>query len=194
MAEFLAPFAGDQADELAGRLIGRFGSLNRVLSASAAQLSAAAGGHERACAAIAGARRLVEAALDEEFVRAPVDGADPALHHYLRARLATSDTERLHVVYCDAAQGYLADETVAVGDAARIEARARPLIERALALGAAGFLLAHNHPSGVCRPSADDIAATRRLREIAEALEITLVDHLIVTRRSIFSMRAGGCL
>ncbi|ANY19740.1 hypothetical protein A6F68_01223 [Tsuneonella dongtanensis] len=194
MADLLAPFAGDGAAELADRLIARFGSLARALAASPAQLHAAAGGHEAACAAIAGARRLVEAALDEELVRAPVDGADPALHRYLRARLVAADTERLHVVYCDAARGYLADETVAAGDARRIEARARPVIERALALGAAGFLMAHNHPSGVCRPSADDIAATRQLAAIAEALELTLVDHLIVTRRSVFSMRDGGCL
>jgi DNA repair protein RadC len=46
----------------------------------------------------------------------------------------------------------------------------------------------------VCRPSADDIAATRRLQTIAEALELRLVDHLIVTRRAVYSMRAGGCL
>lgn len=194
MADLLAPFAGDAATEIADRLIRRFGTLERALAASPEQLCAAAGGHERACAAIAGARRLVEAALDEEFVRARVDGDDPALHQYLRARLATADTERLHVVYCDAGQGYLADETVAAGDASRIEARARPVIERALALGAGGFLLAHNHPSGVCRPSVDDIAATRRLGTIAEALELRLVDHLIVTRRAVFSMRAGGCL
>ncbi|MFN6936089.1 MAG: JAB domain-containing protein [Tsuneonella sp.] len=193
MADLLVPFAGDEAEELAHRLIGRFGSLARALAASPAQLSAAAGGHEAACAAIAGARRLFEAALDEELVRAPVDGTDPALHRYLRAHLAPSDTEQLHVIYCDAAQGYLANETLASGDARRIEARARPVIERALALGAGGFLLAHNHPSGICRPSVDDIASTRRLDAIAEALELKLVDHLIVTRRNIFSMREGGC-
>ena len=68
------------------------------------------------------------------------------------------------------------------------------MIERALALGAAGFVLAHNHPSGDCRPSADDLAGTRQIAGIAEALELTLIDHLIVTRRCVYSMRAGGCL
>lgn len=157
-------------------------------------MRAAAGGFDEACAAIVGARRLVEAALDEEFVRAPVDGADPALHGYLRARLAGAAVERLHVVYCDAARGYLADETVGEGGVARIEVRARPVIERALALGAAGFLLAHNHPSGLCRPSADDVAGTQRLQAIAEAMELTLVDHMVVTRRRVYSMRLGGYL
>lgn len=193
MAELLAPFAGDAAGELAERLIGRFGSLRRAIAATPAQLRAAAGGHEAACAAISGARRLVEAALGEELVRARVDGADPALHRYLRGLIGARETESLHVIYCDRARGYLADETVAAGTASRIEGRARPLIERALALGAAGFLLAHNHPSGDCRPSADDVAATRRLAVIAGALELELIDHLIVTHRALFSMRVGGC-
>jgi len=194
VADLLTPFAGDAAGELAERLIGRFGSLARALAADPAQLAAAAKGHERACLAIAGARRLVEAALDEELVRAPVDAADPALHRYLRSHLAGGATERLHVIYCDRSRGYLADETVASGDSRQIEARARPVIERALALGADGFLLAHNHPSGICRPSPQDISGTRRLQGIAEALELTLVDHLIVTRRAVYSMREGGCL
>jgi len=194
VAELLAPFAGERANDLAERLIASFGSLGRALAASPAQLKAAIGGYDEACAAIAGARRLVDAAIDEDMVRAKVDGADPALHRYLRQSLATSNVERLHVVYCDGGRGYLADETVATGGPTRIEARARPVIERALALGAAGFLLAHNHPSQVCRPSVQDIAGTRRLAEIAATIELELIDHLIVTRRSVFSMRAGGCL
>lgn len=123
-----------------------------------------------------------------------VDGNDPALHHYLRACIGGGLDERLHIVWTDPRRGYLCDETVAVGSGGRIAARLRPLIERALSLGAGGFLMAHNHPSGDCRPSADDIAATRRIADLAAALELELVDHLVVTRTRIFSMRGGGCL
>jgi DNA repair protein RadC len=193
VAELFAPFAGSDAEPLAERLIGRFGSLRRVLDAPLPQLRAAAGGYESAVDAIFGARRLVEAALGEELVGTPVDGSDPALHRYLRARIGGAREERLHAIYADTRRGYLTDEPVVMGSSSRIEARVRPLIERALALGAAGVLLAHNHPSGRCRPSADDISGTLRLAEIAEALELTLIDHLIVTRTRVFSMRIGGC-
>ena len=194
MAELFAPFAGDAAPQLAERLIGRFGSLSRVLSASLPQLRVAAGEHAAAAEAIFGARRLVEAALGEELAAARVDGADPAVHRYLQARIGGEREERLHAIFADAAGGYLGDEPVTSGSAARIEARVRPLVERALALGAAGFLLAHNHPSGRCRPSADDIEATQRLTEVVGAIELALIDHLIVTRTRVFSMRLGGCL
>jgi DNA repair protein RadC len=193
VAELFAPFAGSDAEPLAERLIGRFGSLRRVLDAPLPQLRAAAGGHDAAVEAIFGARRLVEAALGEELVGTPVDGGDPAVHDYLRSRIGGAPEEQLHAIFADAGRGYLADEPVVMGSASRIEARLRPLVERALELGAAGFLLAHNHPSGRCRPSADDVSGTIRLAEIAEALELTLVDHLIVTRTRVFSMRLGGC-
>ena len=193
MADLLAPFAGDRAGELAERLIGRFGTLQRVLAAPLPQLRAAAAGHDAAIEAIAGARALVDAALDEELAGAPVDGQDPALHRYLCRQIGAAHDERLHVVWCDARRGYLGCAEIASGTASRIEAHARPLFERALAIGAGGFLLAHNHPSGACRPSAEDVSATRRLAALAEALDLELVDHLVVTRRRVFSMRAGGC-
>ncbi len=194
VAELLAPFAGPAAaGELAERLISRFGSLARALAAPLPQLRAAAGGHETAVRAIAGVSRLVDSALGEDLVGTPVASDDPALHRYLRMRIGGSGTERLHAVFADRAHGYLADEPVAEGTHERIEARARPLIERALALGASGFLLAHNHPSGLCRPSAMDVAETRRLADLAAALELELLDHLIVTRSRVFSMRLGGC-
>lgn len=194
MAALLEPFAGGDAGRLAERLIARFGSLGRMLSAPLHQLQDAAGDQAGAVLAIHGAKRLVEAALGEELAETTVDGSDPALLRYLQLTLGNAPDERLHVVYCDAARRYLHDETLAIGGVRRIEARARPLFERALALGAGGFLLAHNHPSGLCRPSEDDIAATRHLAAISAALELELVDHVIVAGRRAFSMRAGGCL
>lgn len=194
MAELFAPFAGEGAGDLAERLIERFGSLRQVLAAPLPQLCAAVPGHDAALRAIAGARPLVEAALAEELAGTRVDGSDPRLHRYLRDRIGLAAEERLHVVWCDAAHGYLCDEPFASGSAGRIEARMRPLVERGLAVGAHAFLLAHNHPSGDCRPSADDLSATHRIAALAGALELDLIDHLVVTRRRVYSMRAAGCL
>ena len=70
----------------------------------------------------------------------------------------------------------------------------RDVFSQALSLGASAIILAHNHPSGNCRPSAQDILATRKFGEIANALDIALLDHLILTDTSVYSMRAGGLL
>ena len=70
----------------------------------------------------------------------------------------------------------------------------RRIIAQALALDAAGLIVAHNHPSGDPCPSAADIDATRRLADTAGALGLRLYDHLIFARGGFRSMRALGLL
>lgn len=70
----------------------------------------------------------------------------------------------------------------------------RAIISRALALDAAGLLLAHNHPSGDPRPSMADIMTTRRLCDIAAVLDIRVIDHLVFAGELTFSYREHGLL
>jgi DNA repair protein RadC len=126
--------------------------------------------------------------------RYQVDVCDPALLAYLRATFAKASHEELRVIYCDHARHYLFDEVCSSGNVNLLVARFRPMFERALALGAGSLLLAHNHLSGDCRPSAADIRSTRILRDIGTALEVELIDHLIFAERHYFSMACGGCL
>ncbi|MDC0886675.1 JAB domain-containing protein [Altererythrobacter sp.] len=125
---------------------------------------------------------------------AVANSSDPVFLRYLHSRFADASEERLHVVYCDAGQRYLFDETHVIGGAHSLTLRARPLVHRALALGASGLILAHNHLSGVCRPSPADITATHNLQLLGSALELSVIDHLIFTRQRVFSMLAGGYL
>lgn len=123
-----------------------------------------------------------------------VDSFDPALLAYLQSCFAISRYEQLRVIYCDSRHGYLWDELFIHGATDSIVARVRPLFERAFALGAHGLLLAHNHPSGNCRPSQQDIRSTHYLRDIGTALEVRLIDHLIFAGSRCFSMAGGGYL
>lgn len=134
------------------------------------------------------------ASMPSPMARYRVDSLDPALLAYLQSCFARKQTEQLRVIYCDHRRGYLRDDLFAHGQTDSIITRVRPLFERALALGANGLLLAHNHPSGNCRPSAQDILSTRLLRDIGAALEVELIDHLIFAGRRCFSMAGGGYL
>jgi DNA repair protein RadC len=58
----------------------------------------------------------------------------------------------------------------------------------------AGIVLAHNHPSGDPRPSESDCRATRRLASAAEALDCTVLDHLVFAGAQCTSLRAIGLL
>ena len=62
------------------------------------------------------------------------------------------------------------------------------------ALGCAGFIMAHNHPSGSAQPSQADIQLTRRLGLLAEALDVQFLDHLIFAGGHMSSFRQMGLI
>lgn len=57
---------------------------------------------------------------------------------------------------------------------------------------AAGVFLLHNHPSGDVNPSINDIAVTEKLKKALEPFDISLVDHLIVSREGFTSLKERG--
>jgi|SRR3954447_3366486 DNA repair protein RadC len=70
----------------------------------------------------------------------------------------------------------------------------RTIIADAAQLGSAGIVLAHNHPSGDARPSDSDHIATRRLAAAAEAIDCTVLDHLVFGGSDCTSLRRLGFL
>ena len=70
----------------------------------------------------------------------------------------------------------------------------REIIADAAIHGSAGIVLAHNHPSGDPMPSQSDCRATRRLATAAEALDCTILDHLVFARGECASFRQMGLL
>ena len=66
------------------------------------------------------------------------------------------------------------------------------MVEIALNTNATTVVLAHNHPSGLALPSADDIQTTLRLAKAMEAVEITLADHIVVADNDFVSLNQSG--
>ena len=80
------------------------------------------------------------------------------------------------------------------GDAGSAELPIRTIIADAARHGSVGLVLAHNHPSGDITPSDSDCRATRRLANAAEALECTVLDHLVFAGAECVSFRRIGLL
>jgi DNA repair protein RadC len=70
----------------------------------------------------------------------------------------------------------------------------RSIIADAARHASAGIILAHNHPSGDPSPSDADCRATRRLASAADALDCTIIDHLIFAGDDCTSFRRMGLL
>lgn len=170
-------------------MIVRFGTIHRLLSASDKQIGMACEGHPDVGSRISGARALVLAGMREMVERSPVDPTDPNLERYLTLKLRGRPYEELYAIFVDHSHGFIAEELVSVGDAGRVNARIGSVLRRAIELGARGLYLVHNHPSETPEPSLQDVQATRRIKLVASALDVTLFDHLIVAGQRVVSMR-----
>lgn len=71
-------------------------------------------------------------------------------------------------------------ELVSLGTLNSCLVHPREVYRVAIAKNAASLILAHNHPSGDCEPSDDDVALTKRLSEAGGILGIEVLDHIIV--------------
>ena len=71
---------------------------------------------------------------------------------------------------------------------------AKVVFQGALKTNAHNIILCHNHPSGNKKPSEPDISLTKKLREAGKYLEITVLDHIILTSESYFSFADEGLI
>lgn len=70
----------------------------------------------------------------------------------------------------------------------------RIMFRTALEHLACSIIVAHNHPSGNCQPSNEDIRLTQKLKEAGKVMDISLLDHLIITDQSYYSFGDEGTL
>jgi DNA repair protein RadC len=101
--------------------------------------------------------------------------------------------ERLWVAHVDD-QAHCLHLSCHEGDETGAAFPIRQIIADAAVHGSAGIVLAHNHPSGDPRPSDSDCRATRRLATAAEALDCTVLDHLVFAGHECTSLRRLGYL
>jgi DNA repair protein RadC len=106
--------------------------------------------------------------------------ADPEREHLWVAHV-DDDARCLHVTRHD-------------GHADGAELPIRAIVADAARHGSRGLILAHNHPSGDANPSAADRHITRRLALVGEAMDVTILDHLVLAGSDCRSMRQMGLL
>lgn len=112
-----------------------------------------------------------------------------------RPLLAAADGETLAVAFLDDDRAVIAVRELSEGAGPdEVALPVRRILEEALRLGAAGLVVAHNHPSGDASPSSADLEATRELSEVAARLGLRVHDHLIFAGGGVASFRAMGLL
>lgn len=193
LLELLLFYAIPRCDtnETAHRLLKRFGSLQGVLYADPGELAAVEGIGESAAVLLrlTGdlSLRARKAALPEKLLNSP-DRAGA----YFAELLLGQKRELLYEACLDGKGKLLSCRCITKGTVTSSPLQVRQVVENALYSGADSVLLAHNHPSGVALPSADDVQTTQRIAQALHAVDIVLIDHIVVAEGDYISMVQSG--
>ncbi|MCL0050936.1 DNA repair protein RadC [Dehalococcoidia bacterium] len=113
---------------------------------------------------------------------------------HCRAIIGPEPNEVFLVIYLDSRFRVIDRETVAKGTIDRATIYPRQVMANALRKGASSLVFTHNHPNGDVKPSDHDKTVTRAVVLAAKTLDITVLDHIIVSRDEAFSFRKEGLL
>jgi DNA repair protein RadC len=190
---------GKSALALATELLAWKGSLLELSRARPDDIVAAVSGIGAAkaaelCAATELANRLARAGVERPLLDHP-----QAAYELFAPQMRSHDREVVKVVLLDTKLRMTREEDIARGTLNECCAHPRDIFRHAVAHGAYGILLLHNHPSGDPAPSRADQSLTRQLIEGARLLNLHLLDHIIIGtpeggRQPFFSFREAGLL
>jgi len=102
--------------------------------------------------------------------------------------------EEFHVLYLNRAHVPLTCQQLFKGGITGTVTDIRVVMKKALQWSATAMIVAHNHPSGALYPSENDKRMTKKLVSAAKTLDLTVLDHLIVTRSGYFSFSDQGLI
>ena len=177
---------------IAHNLIDRFDTLAGVLEAPPSELKKVEGMGDGAATFIA----LLQAAERYYLVNKQDDGKPmtsvEACGRYLVPKFRNLRNESVYLLSLDAKCKMLSCRLVGEGSVNSAAVPIRRIVEMALEAGATSVVLAHNHPSGIALPSPEDVQTTRRLAMALSAVEIGLVDHIVVADEDYVSMAQSG--
>ena len=88
----------------------------------------------------------------------------------------------------DAANRMIACRVISIGTLTASLVHPREVFVDAITDRAASIVVGHNHPSGELQPSREDEQSTERLREAGDILNISLVDHILITKTGFISI------
>ena len=179
---------------LAKQLLEQFGSLGAVVSADAIQLERRGGLGPAAIASLKVVAALSTRVLREQVHDQPVLSSWTQLINYLTAAMKYEKSEQFRLLFLDRKNQLIADEVQQRGTVDHAPVYPREVVKRALELHATALIMVHNHPSGDPTPSKADVEITRQVAKAAATINLTVHDHLIISRKGHTSFKSLGLL
>lgn len=176
-------------NEIAHDLVSHFGSLSQAMDAPVKELMKVPGIGENAAVLlhlISETSRYyqINRMMHEKVLNTMEKCAQYLIPHFVGRR-----NETVFLLCLDAKCKLLCCREISEGTVNAAGVSVRKVVEAALAVNATSVIMAHNHPSGVAVPSAEDVLTTQRIAEALRTVDIILADHIIVSDDDYVSIR-----
>jgi len=113
--------------------------------------------------------------------------------HYL-SKLMSSEVEEFWAMALDSRKSIIEAKMLFRGTVDYCLIHPRDIFRFALLNNASTMLIAHNHPSGDCYPSPEDVRVTENIFELSKLLQIPMIDHLVISSQGYYSFKDSGRL
>jgi len=183
---------GKDAVSLARDLIKRFDGLRGLLSAKKSDLERIKGLGNAKIAQLMAVIEITRRQLQEEIIGTNYVENDRDVIDYLSLSMRDLKEEFFKIIYLNRANSILSIEDIARGTVDQASIYPREIIKNALDIGASAIIFVHNHPSGSIEPSQRDIDITKRLISACRSVDITPLDHIIVSPYGHLSLKEKG--
>ena len=131
--------------------------------------------------------------LEEKSQRHRFSGSDD-VQEFFRIKMRDLCHEECHLLLLDITNQYMGHHLLSRGGITESTVDIRLLLRHALVAGAPNVILAHNHPSGNPQPSRQDDELTKRLNQACHAVQLRLLDHIIIGDNTYYSYADEGKL
>ena len=191
--ELLLFFSIPRADtnEIAHRLIDRFGSVAAVLDAPESELVKVNGVGEYSATLIKLIPQLARYYMTDKTEDVVISSSRQA-GEYLLPRYVGRSVETVMIVCLDNKGKVISTTIVHEGSVNVSEVNVQAIAGVALQNKASAIIIAHNHPDGVALPSNDDIITTKSICHAMSSINIRVVDHIIVADNDYVSLADSG--
>ena len=179
---------------LAKRLLNEFGTLANIFDAEINQLIKIKGIADNSAILISLLRNIATAYLEQKTQDVDVLRSPKKVYDFARMKLGNSKIEQFLVIFLNIKHHVIHCEVMSKGTVDRTVAYPRDIMRSALTNGATGIILVHNHPTGVCEPSVNDINLTERIVSSADTCDVAVLDHIIVSKTNYYSFRKNGLM
>jgi DNA repair protein RadC len=195
LLEFILHFMFPYVDnsELAGLLIDRFGTFANAIDADYSSLLTVEEIDSHTASLFCMFRKLLQIYWEKKSKSELRERFDTErLKNYCVSLFINAKVEEFYCLCLSDDSRLTSAEKICSGSVRTVTLPVRSIVQSVFANNCSRLVIAHNHPAGDCLPSREDVRATENIHGFLKRMDVDLIDHIIVGKAGVTSMRECG--